>query len=661
MLKKIHSRATPMQDVKMNWQAWTPKLLNHLNLSLSLSLCFTLCIISCRPIHKTQIDVLVIGGGTSGVSAGISAARLGANTLVVEAGPWLGGMISAAGVTCTDGNHNLPSGIWGEFREKLYNHYGGPAAVATGWVSHTQFEPHVSDSIWKAMASAESRLKVQHGWQFSSTKKEGNRITGAIFMDEKGRHHEVQAKITIDATEMGDAFANAGISYDLGMEAGESAGENVGVDSSYPIVQDLTWVATLKDYGPAADCTIAKPSGYTPEEFDGACTDFYKDSSKKAPTVNGKKMLDYGKLPHGKYMINWPNAGNDTYLNVVELSSADREQELQKAKATTLRFVYFIQHQLGFKNLGLADDEFPTADRLALMPYYREGRRMHGMVRMNIRHIAEPFTYDSNLFRTGVVVGDYPIDHHHKKNIAAPQHLDFYPVPSYSIPLGTMLPREHEGIIIAEKGISVSNVVNGTTRLQPVSILIGQVAGTLAALSIKSGAAPKQIPVRDVQQSLLDQQAMLMPYMDVAVGDTDFAAIQRIGATGILRGTGIPFNWANQTWFYPDAPVQLDSLLQNLQPYVKISYSHKQQYLTIKSALQLIFQLLPHFQRQYASTMDAFVQQQVITESQWVMPVDEMEKRLITRRQMAQLLDKYVDPFAIPVNHQGAIQWPVLP
>ena len=43
------------------------------------------------------------------------------------------------------------------------------------------------------------------------------------------------------------------------------------------IIQDLTYVAILKTYGAAADCTIAKPVGYNPAEFDGSCTKYYKD------------------------------------------------------------------------------------------------------------------------------------------------------------------------------------------------------------------------------------------------------------------------------------------------------------------------------------------------------------------------------------------------
>ena len=66
-------------------------------------------------------DVLVVGGGTGGTAAALQSARLGARTIVAEPTPWLGGMLSAAGVSATDGNHRLPSGIWREFRQRIYD------------------------------------------------------------------------------------------------------------------------------------------------------------------------------------------------------------------------------------------------------------------------------------------------------------------------------------------------------------------------------------------------------------------------------------------------------------------------------------------------------------------------------------------------------------
>ena len=79
-------------------------------------------------------------------------------------------------------------------------------------------------------------------------------------------------------------------------------------------------------------------------------------------------MLNYGRLPNGKYMLNWPVNGNDVYMNIVEVPYARRDAALRPAREKTLRFIYDIQHELGFSHLGIADDEFGTADGLAYLP-----------------------------------------------------------------------------------------------------------------------------------------------------------------------------------------------------------------------------------------------------------------------------------------------------
>ena len=592
--------------------------------------------------NNLHTQVLIIGGGTGGTAAGIQAARLGAKTIIIEPSTWLGGMISAAGVSATDGNHKLASGLWKEFRDKIYKVYGSAKAVETGWVSNTLFEPHVADSIFKTMAAAEKNLSVLYKWQFENALVKEKKIIGASFKNEQASSFIITADVVIDATEMGDVMANAKVPFDVGMEAENITGEKVGITATNGIVQDLTYVAILKDYGAAKDCTIVKPVGYNPLEFDGACTDYYIDKTKEAPTVDAKKMLDYAKLPHYKYMLNWPKKGNDTYLNVVALNPEQRNIELEKAKQTTLRFIYFIQQQLGFKNLGLADDEFPTKDKLALIPYYREGRRAKGLVRFTINNIARPYQGDP-LYRTGISVGDYPIDHHHKKNEAAPQHLEFFAVPSYNIPLGTLIPENFDGLIVAEKAISVSNVVNGTTRLQPVVMLTGQAAGTLAALSVLQKIQPLNVPVRLVQNKLLNAGAYIMPYIDATSEHSYFKAIQKIGATGILKGTGIPFKWANQTWFYPDSTITENKFVNGLSSFTGKIYKTSDDILTIKKFIQIL----------KTSTLKKSLSAQI--KNDWINAgLNAFENnRPIKRFEIAVMLDKYLQPFETQINHKG--------
>jgi len=626
-----------------------------------------------RVLH---VDVLVVGGGTAGIAAGIQAARLHAKTLVVEETTWLGGMLSAAGVSATDGNHLLPAGLWGEFRGRIYKHYGGASKVATGWVSNTHFEPHVANQIWKEMAAAEKSLRVLFQYQFKDAIVQKNaHVAGARFKNlVNGDQLVVYADQVVDATELGDVMASAAVPFDLGMESSSLTGENVQVPASNDIIQDLTYVAILKDYGQGVDCTIAKPAGYDPTEFDGCCLDFYKDTTRIKPGVDCAKMITYAKLPGNKYMLNWPGYGNDIYLNLVQLTPEERAKELVKAKQQTLRYIYFLQQQLGYKNLGLADDEFPTKDRLALIPYNREGRRLRGVVRFKVQDISKPFDQRYPLYRTGIAVGDYPIDHHHRKNPAAPQHLEFYPIPSFTIPIGTLLPAMHTGLVVAEKGISISNLVNGTTRLQPCVLLVGQAAGALAALAVQNKKKDARlVPVRQVQSTLLQQKAYLMPYADVSSTDIGFGAIQRIGASGFLRGKGQPNAWANRTWFEPDSTISVYQFISQLPAFIPaknmdgpsftnplskgIEPAKTEGLLSMARAIELIEAIdnsLSFLARKYYSNKNQSMQEWVNANwAGWGLTNFQAE-RPVTKRELAILLDKIIDPFAVlKIDHFG--------
>jgi hypothetical protein len=620
-----------------------------INMKLKQLILFFAMLIAKIAITQTSVytDVLVIGGGTGGTAAGIQSARMGVKTVIAEEGPWLGGMLSAAGVSATDGNHDLPSGIWNEFRNEIYKVYGGPQKVATGWVSNTQFEPRIADSIFKSMAMKEKKLTVYFHYRFLSVIKKNNKLMGAHFMDtQTGKKIIVFAKQVIEATELGDVIASAKIPYSLGMESGAITGEDVGVAQSNSIIQDLTFVAILKDFGQGADKTIPKPEGYHPEEFDGACTDYYNDKTRKAPSVDAQKMLDYAKLPNGKYILNWPGYGNDIYLDIIQLTPQQRIMELEKAKQQTLRFVYFIQTQLGYKNLGLADDEFPTKDKLALIPYYRESRRGKGVTRFTINHIAKPFEY--NYYRTGISVGDYPIDHHHKKKPNAPQHLDFYPVPSFNIPLGSLIPEKMDGLILCDKSISVSNVVNGATRLQPCVLLTGQAAGVLAALSVVQNKQPRNISVREVQKNLLSAGACIMPYIDVPFTHRYFIAIQKIGATGILKGTGIPYKWANQTWFYPDSVMEVEIFARDAENCTGIKFNSENKIVIVNDIIQYISNI-------YKNGGKTILSEENITKNWASLGLENFDtKRPAKRFEIAVLLNAWINPFdTIAVDHNG--------
>ena len=269
------------------------------------------CFLSCSPVE--HVDVLVVGGGASGVSAGIQSARMGVNTMIVEETPWLGGMLTSAGVSCVDGNYNLRSGIFGEFADSLAARYGGYDALKSGWVSNINFDPHIGQEIFTNMVeTCGPLLEVRRETVMTDVKGEDGDWTVG-FRNASGRRFKVKADVLIDATELGDVAKACGVDYRIGMEASEQTGESIAPAESNDVIQDLTYVAFLKDYGPDADMTIDQPEGYDPSLFyDSARNPMSSDKAETGQTIwSPEMMITYGKTPQGRYMINWPIYGND--------------------------------------------------------------------------------------------------------------------------------------------------------------------------------------------------------------------------------------------------------------------------------------------------------------------------------------------------------------
>jgi len=593
---------------------------------------------------QQKVDILIIGGGAGGTSAGIQAARMGTKVLILEKTPWLGGMLTSAGVSAIDGNHELPSGIWGEFRSKLRDYYGGAKALATGWVSHTLFEPSIGNKLLQEMAN-HPNLEIAFNSDYTNIKKDGK---GWVVTYKKNRNsHTVNATILIDATEIGELLPIVGADFRLGMDAKNDTGEKEAPNDANNIVQDITYVLILEDVNTkkGRKGLVKKPKNYDPKAYECACK---RETGEMFGGVsNCEQMLNYGKLPNNKYMMNWPNCGNDFYLNWPELSAEQRQEKLKEAKAFTQGFVYYIQNELGYKNLRVAD-EFPTKDNFPMIPYDREARRVKGKIFLTVDHLERP--YDYNIYKTGVAVGDYPIDHHHDKNAAAPE-IEFIniKVPSYNVPLGSLIPEKTENFIVAEKNISVSNIVNGATRLQPVVLGIGQAGGALAAISIKEKTKPAEVSIREVQQSLLKSNSYIMPFIDTKLDDSAFAAMQRIGAAGILKGVGVPYKWANQTWFYPNQIVSEYELLQGLQTYYpdlskKVAGSGDGVTLkfieTIMNAIQDDFDI---------SSLKKNWQSMGLNQE-----YDKLKH--LNRRTVSILIDQILNPFEFAIGHNGNLK-----
>ena len=570
-------------------------------------------ILSLASCGREEYDVIVVGGGASGVCAGLQAARMGANTLILEQTPWLGGMLTSAGVSAIDGNYRLRAGIFGEFCDSLAGRYGGYDSLKTGWVSNILFEPHIGAEIFDNMTflqnnltvrknvplmeivgngassemfvgnGASSRLAAKNGApagrvsQKSTPSAESpqkntptakashkntpagrvsrkNTPSGKVFRRGEGwairsGYTTYYCKVLIDCTELGDVARECGVKYEAGNENG--------------IEQDMTYVIIAQDFGPGVDKTIPCPEGYDRNNYVNCCINplntpvFEKGQTLWSP----EKMLSYGRLPGGRIMLNWPIEGNDYYSNVIDASPAEREEIFRKAKNKALGYLYFIQAELGYRSIGIADGEFPTEDGLPFFPYFRESRRIDGEARLTFDAVAATYDYPEPLYRAGIAVGDYPVDHHHYANPDWRElHKSYTAIPSFTVPAGALIPKDVDNLIVAEKSISADNSIAGATRLQPVVMELGQAAGVIAAIAVKENVKVRDVRVRKVQQALLDAGARIQPYLDLDPSDPDFKLLQRVGSTGLFKAEGRNAGWSDEMWMLQGKPERLDSM-----------------------------------------------------------------------------------------------------
>ena len=144
-----------------------------------------------------------------------------------------------------------------------------------------------------------------------------------------------------------------------------------------------------------------------------------------------------------------------------------------------MRYLYYIQNELV---LIIIQSVMKNTIRKIIFLNSILQRRKNEVHDFFLNYIKKPYDQVNPLYRTGVLVGDYPVDHHHdahpnKKGY----HSSFYPIPSYTLPIGSIISKNE--FFGCRKSISVSNLVNGTQDFNPV-LQIGQIAGLIASEAV---------------------------------------------------------------------------------------------------------------------------------------------------------------------------------
>jgi hypothetical protein len=499
---------------------------------------------------------------------------MGSNVALVEESDWIGGQMSAAAVSTMDEGNNLtpPSGIYREFLARMEAYYlARHKSVGTCyWQDNSHcFEPSAIRKILNEMI-AEVNAGTKGGGHITlilqnrvvRVLSSGQTVTGVV--TEKGK--TLQSKILIDATEFGDVLPLTPARY--------RSGHSIGLDRQHSCTQDITYTAVIKKYPGKVPKELQMQ--HTPPEYEKYLPMLRRQwrtdgnpKTRKLP-INFAIHNAYRGLPDSsnpdmyvgtepeqitRTVLNWFN-DFPTHTDIFDRTA--RKKTLCEAKLKTLANLYYLQHELGESNWSIANDEgydteynrtmnscsnipdeFKSIENnFPVLPYVRESNRLIGEFTLTASDFRREKQGAISLvgFADSVAVGDYPDDLHHC-HAAEDMETDLERITErppefrsgpFEVPLRSLIPEKVDGLLAAEKNISQSRLANGATRLQPITMLTGQAAGTLASLAVEQGVQPRAIPADRVQFALLQSGSILArkPMPDIGIGTRPWQAAQ---------------------------------------------------------------------------------------------------------------------------------------
>ena len=520
-----------------------------------------------------QTEVLILGGGTSAVAAALSLGDLGVKCVVVEETDWVGGQLTAQAVPSDEHIWIEQFGCTGryrEFRNRLRDYYrrNYPLSARSkadpflnpgaGYVSPICAEPAVIHDVLRSMlaphvASGCVTILLEH--EIESVSKSGDKIVGARVLDKNtGQSRDIEAKIYIEATETGEVLSLANVEYVVGFESQSMTGEPSAPNEYQPGNIQAFSACFAMSYDSKSDNTVEKPSNYEywrnfkmpffdqnwvswhsvePRSLNEIVFDFdpepildpltvranQKDNPGSANLWTFRRILAASHMENPEKfsdisLVNWPQLD---YVNgsIIDVNAEEKQRNIAAAKEQSLSMLYWMQTEAprkdgktGWPGLYLRNDVVGTKDGLAKHVYVREARRIKALYTVTEQDISYAIRGDAGAkkYKDSVGIGHYRIDLH--PSTSGDNYLDVASCP-YQIPVSAMLPVATENLIAAGKSIGVTHITNGCFRLHPTEWNIGESAGVLAALSIRSGSSPHAFAtgsrLNELQVQLLHQ------------------------------------------------------------------------------------------------------------------------------------------------------------
>ena len=420
-------------------------------------------------------DVLVAGGGLSGICAAMAAARHGKKVVLVQDRSRLGGNSSS----------------------EIKMHPLGVKSPRTGWreggiieelkLENAANNPQLSWEMWDFLlydkCVSEKNITLLLDTSVCSVEMEADKISKAFARSDTTRHiYEIKAGIFVDATGDSRLAMEAGAEVMSGRDGSKKFGEPFADYDTVGTRQGSTIMFTSKIYD--------KPMPFKPPVW----------AKKITPEQMKFRSVKGDGLAYGYW---WIELGGD--------GDAIRDNEMLRFEL--LSIVMGVWDYI--KNSGKYPDAANRAiDSISMVPGRRDTYRIAGE-RIMTQHDIMGKWKD---FDDAVAVGGWSMDDHPAKGFYDSDRRpcrQFADVPFYNIALSSLYSKDVKNLMMAGRNISCSHVAFTSTRVMSTCAAVGQAVGTAAALCIDEGLSPSQLraapaKIKSLQQILLrDDQTIL--------------------------------------------------------------------------------------------------------------------------------------------------------
>lgn len=456
-----------------------------------------------------EVDFCVVGGGLAGMCAAIAAARQGAKVILMQERPVLGGNTSSEirmWICGASGKNNRETGIVEEL--SLENYYRNPYRNWSIW-----------DSVLYGKTRYEDRLELLLNCSCMDAGMDGDRIRWVKgWQMTTQTFHQVHAKLFADCSGDSILAPLTGAEYKMGRESRREYGETLAVEKEDRCTMGMSCLLQARETTEKRGFIAPDWAAEIPEE----------QLETRSPDMNARLQ-------------------NFWYLELGGDKDSIHDTEAMRDQLIPLAFGLWKSIKKDNRYHG---DNWEL-DWVGFLPGKRESRRYVG------DHVLCQADVDAGgHFDDLIAYGGWPMDDHYPEgfyNRGNPNENHNTPSP-FGIPYRCLYSKNIENLMFAGRNISASHIAMSATRVMATCALLGQAAGTAAAIAVRDGLTPRgvyQERIGELKQSLMEQDCWL-PFNRRKISSLT-AEAQIIATSGdpqVLRnGYDRPIGDADNGWY----------------------------------------------------------------------------------------------------------------